>query len=256
MIALTHGAATSAGRVRDHNEDDFFAGEQLFVVADGMGGHAAGEIAAGIAVSALKKLTERAGVQPSEVVESLDAVNEEIVWRSGKDAELAGMGTTATGLIAVQTGGVDHWMVFNIGDSRVYRWFGGELRQLTTDHSEVQELIGAGQISAAEARVHPRRNVVTRSLGITPPPKSDQWLMPPSLGERFLICSDGLTGELTDEEIADLLRGVQTPQECADALVARAVAAGGRDNVTVIIVEVVAVTDDGADEDTMPREPS
>jgi serine/threonine protein phosphatase PrpC len=216
-----------------------------------MGGHAAGEVASGIAVAELSALGRSAPVQPVAVAAALSEANEQILFKSGQDSGRAGMGTTAAGLVAVEAAGGDHWLVFNVGDSRVYRYAGGALQQLSIDHSEVQELVGLGQITPDEARTHPRRNVVTRCLGTQPAPRPDQWLLPPSLGERFLICSDGLSGELTDAEIEEELRGSTSPQQVADSLVARAVAAGGRDNVTVVLVEVTS--DDSEDDVTVPR---
>jgi protein phosphatase len=253
VIAVNFGAATSAGRVRELNEDDFVAEPPVFAVADGMGGHAAGEVASGIAVGKLRDLACHRSLQPADVAAALTDANEQVLFKSGLDNERAGMGTTAAGLVAVDAGGVDHWLVFNVGDSRVYRFAGGSLLQLTTDHSEVQELVSAGQITAQQARTHPRRNIVTRALGSTPGPTADQWLLPPSLGERFLLCSDGLSGELTDDEIADQLRGGAPAQDVADALVSLAVAAGGRDNVTVVVVDVTGTTDDDADRDTAQK---
>jgi protein phosphatase len=254
VIPVTFGAATSAGRVRDHNEDNYQATYPVFVVADGMGGHAAGEVASAIVVAQLARLGERSAPQPMDVAEALVEANEQIVFKSGQSDDRSGMGTTACGLVAVAAAGVDHWLVFNVGDSRVYRYVGGSLRQVSTDHSEVQELVEAGEITAEQARTHPRRNVITRSLGSLPAPRPDLWLVPPTLGERYVLCSDGLSGELTDPEIEQLLRAGGDAQSAADALVAQAVAAGGRDNVTVVVIDVVGVPAEDADADTVPRD--
>jgi protein phosphatase len=143
-------------------------------------------------------------------------------------------------------------MVFNIGDSRVYRLSGDRLEQLTVDHSEVQELVLAGVITREQARTHPRRNVVTRALGSDVGLLPDHWLLPAIGGDRYLICSDGLFSELPDEVILPLL-AVGTPERAAEALVAAANDAGGRDNVTVVVVDVES-DDDDADETTLPRE--
>jgi protein phosphatase len=253
LIGVLVGAATSAGRVRELNEDNFVAVHPVYAVADGMGGHAAGEVASGIAVAELGALSRSQPVQPSAVGQALDEANEQILFKGSQVSGRAGMGTTATGLIAVEAAGVDHWLVFNVGDSRVYRFAGGSLQQLSTDHSEVQELVELGEITTEQARTHPRRNVVTRCLGTKPGPKPDQWLLPPSLGERFLICSDGLSGELSDADIEEELRCGTSPQQAVDNLVARAVAAGGRDNVTVLLVEVISTSDSSEDDDTVPR---
>jgi protein phosphatase len=162
------------------------------------------------------------------------------------------MGTTVTGLAALETPGGDHLMVFNIGDSRVYRLASDRFEQLTVDHSEVQELVLAGVITREQARTHPRRNVVTRALGGDTGLLPDHWLLPAIGGDRYLICSDGLFSELPDEVIMPLL-AVGPPQQAADALVAAANDAGGRDNVTAVVVDIDS-DDDGADETTLPRE--
>ena len=148
------------------------------------------------------------------------------------------MGTTLSGLAVLDT---DQWAVLNVGDSRVYRYADGRLAQLTVDHSAVQALVDAGLLDARAALRHPRRNVVTRSLGTQPPPVPDIALRDPVLGERFLICSDGLTNELSDAEIGSLLTGAEDPQQAADQLVEQAVLAGGRDNVTVIVVQLEGI---------------
>jgi PPM family protein phosphatase len=149
------------------------------------------------------------------------------------------MGTTLSGLAVLDT---DQWAVLNVGDSRVYRYAGGRLAQLTVDHSAVQALVDAGLLDPRAALRHPRRNVVTRSLGTQPPPVPDIALRDPAVGERFLICSDGLTNELSDAEIGSLLAEIEDPQQAADQLVEQAVQAGGRDNVTVIVVQLEQIS--------------
>ena len=141
------------------------------------------------------------------------------------------MGTTVAGLGLVCIAGSDHWVVFNVGDSRVYRFVGDALVQMTVDHTEVAELVAAGAVAAADAHTHPRRHVVTRALGSDPAPEPDVWVFPPTAGERFLICSDGLFLELSEAEIVDVLRAEPSPQRVADELVRRAQAHGGRDDV-------------------------
>src|SRR5689334_2642543 len=183
-----------------------------------------------------------------EVLAALVHANRKIIERDAASK----MGTTATGLAALETAGGDHLMVFNVGDSRVYRLSGGLLEQLTVDHSEVQELVLAGVITKEQARTHPRRNVVTRALGSDASMMPDHWLLPAIGGDRYLVCSDGLFSELPDEVIRPLL-AAGTPQQAADALVSAANDAGGRDNVTVVVVDIES-DDDGADERTLPRE--
>jgi serine/threonine protein phosphatase PrpC len=248
MIHFSHGAATSVGRVRQVNEDSYLAVPPLFVVADGMGGHGSGDLASRIAIEDMSACAELRPLFAEAVLTALEYANRHIIERD----EANRMGTTVTGLAALETAGGDHLMVFNIGDSRVYRLSGGRLEQLTVDHSEVQELVLAGVITKEQARTHPRRNVVTRALGSDAGLLPDHWLLPAIGGDRYLICSDGLFSELPDEVILPLL-AVGSPQQAADALVSAANGAGGRDNVTVIVVDVDG-DDDGADETTLPRE--
>ncbi len=257
MIPVRVGSATDVGRIRRVNEDSSFTSPELFAVADGMGGHAAGNVASAIAVAHLGMLAQRANLRPADVQAQLTACNREILAAAAADQQRAGMGTTVAGVAITHLGGTDHWVVFNVGDSRVYRFVGENLVQVTVDHSEVADMVAAGELDAEQARTHPNRNVVTRVLGMRPDPVSDVWVFPPTPGERFVICSDGLTSELADEQIAAVLREQPAAQPAAEALVARAVAAGGRDNVTVVVVDhVVAESQGGADDlvgDTLQR---
>ena len=230
------GAASDVGAVREQNEDALLAEPPMFVVADGMGGHAAGEVAARVAIEQLAALKEHGPPDTDAVRAGVAAANAAILDWSREHPETAGMGTTVTGVCLGTDGGAPAWIVFNVGDSRVYRFADGELAQVTTDHSEVQELVAGGALAPEQARSYQRRNVVTRSLG-SEPAEPDVWVLKVVPGERFLVCSDGLTGEVDDDEIADLLRRDGDPQQAADDLVAAAVAAGGHDNVTVIVVD-------------------
>ena len=248
MIRFSHGAATSVGRVRQVNEDSYLAVPPLFVVADGMGGHGSGDLASRIAIEEISACVALRPLLAETVLTALEHANRHIIERDAANR----MGTTVTGLAALETAGGDHLMVFNIGDSRVYRLVGNYLEQLSVDHSEVQELVLAGAITREQARTHPRRNVVTRALGIDSGLLPDHWLLPAVGGDRYLICSDGLFSELPDEVILPLL-AAGSPQQAAEALVAAANDAGGHDNVTVVVVDVDS-DDDGADEATLPRE--
>ncbi len=248
MIRFSHGAATSVGRVRQVNEDSYLAVPPLFVVADGMGGHGSGDLASRIAIEDMSACAALRPLFAEAVLTALEHANQHIIERDAANR----MGTTATGLAALETAGGDHLMVFNIGDSRVYRLSGDRLEQLTVDHSEVQELVLAGVITREQARTHPRRNVVTRALGSDAGLLPDHWLLPVIRGDRYLICSDGLFGELPDNVILPLL-AVGSPQQSADALVIAANDAGGRDNVTAVVVDIDS-GDDGAGEMTLPRE--
>jgi PPM family protein phosphatase len=231
------GAASHTGLVRERNEDSALTTEGLFAVADGMGGHAAGDVASRLAVAALMRLAGRENLRARDILDAIAAANDDILSSIESDASQAGMGTTLTGVAIVEPGGEARWAVFNVGDSRVYRFAGDVLKQLTDDHSEVSELVAAGQLTADQAKVYPRRNVVTRSLGTVPAPAPDVWLLEPSAPERFVVCSDGLTGEIEDDAIADILRAEPDAQRAADRLVAAAVEAGGRDNVTVLVID-------------------
>jgi protein phosphatase len=237
-LRVRSGSATSVGRVRDHNEDALVDEGLVFTVADGMGGHAAGEVASRIAVEALGHLVEHPPSRPEDVARVLHAANDGILRSQERDPQQRGMGTTVTGLTVLDDGGREHWLVFNIGDSRVYRVAGDRLSQITRDHSEVRELLDAGLIDEEEAARHPMRNVITRSLGSGDAPEPDVWELPPEAGERFVVCSDGLSNELDDAEILRIVLEHPDPQAAADELVAAAVRAGGRDNVSVVVVSV------------------
>ncbi len=242
MLSLTVGAATHPGRVRRSNEDSVITSARFVAVADGMGGHAAGEVASRIAVTCIAELADRPDARPDDVIAAIAEANHRILAHAQLDQATAGMGTTLTGIGLVNVGGTEHWVVYNVGDSRVYRYANGAFRQLTVDHSEVEELRLAGQLTDEEARVYPRRNVVTRSLGSLPAPQPDLWVFPPTPGERFLVCSDGLTLEVEDTDIAEVIAGVDDVRAAAGMLMERALAGGGRDNVSAVVVSLDAAT--------------
>jgi len=253
-----HAASTSSGQVRRVNEDSYIAQPPLFAVADGMGGHGSGDLASRIAIDTLTMAGRLQPLSVEGVLDALEGANRAIVTYEGAH----GMGTTITGLALLETSGGDHLMVFNVGDSRVYRLYSGQLEQVTVDHSEVQELVKAGVITRDQARIHPRRNIVTRALGVIPPSRPDYWLLPAVAGDRYLICSDGLYTEMPDEHIQSLLSS-GSPQSAADALVVAAEVAGGHVNITAIVVDVVGFGDidvgafngqAGADETQVPRD--
>ena len=216
--AISHGVATDVGQVRQHNEDSVRVAGTIFVVADGMGGHAAGEVASGIATDALMELTERPVLQARDIVEQVAEANGRILESAARHPEQTGMGTTVAGLALVSGVGSQHWVVFNIGDSRVYRLMDGRLSQVTVDHSEVQELVDRGVITAEQAQHHPGRNVITRSLGRDPMGQVDHWVFPPYPGEAFVICTDGLTNELGSAEIESVLHDVDEDTTPRDAI--------------------------------------
>jgi protein phosphatase len=235
MLTVRYGYATDVGRLRSENQDSMYAGDGLYLVADGMGGQPAGDVASKLAIAELSTLAERQPITAAELEAGVRRANDRLLADGRQDPQRYGMGTTLAGLAALEG---DRWAVLNVGDSRVYRYADGRLEQLTVDHSAVQQLVDAGLLDARAALRHPRRNVVTRSLGTEPPPVPDIELRDPAVGERFLVCSDGLTNELSDAEIATLLQESEDPQGAAGQLVEQAVLAGGRDNVTVIVVQL------------------
>jgi serine/threonine protein phosphatase PrpC len=228
--------ATDVGRVREHNEDAVLVTPRVVAVADGMGGHAAGEVAAALAVEALRPLGDDDAVHADDVVARVGAANQALLDSAAAHPEQRGMATTLVGLAQVVVDGAQRWVAVNIGDSRIYRVVDGTMTQVSQDHSEVGELVAMGLLSEEDALRHPARNIVTRCLGRDPLEPVDSWVLAPHPGERFLLCSDGLTNELRDPAIARLLMDGDDPQVIADRLVAAAVEAGGRDNVTVVVV--------------------
>ena len=265
-LRLNCGYGTDRGLRREMNEESYIASDPVFAVADGMGGHEAGEIASGICVRTLARIPQLASgkrdATAGVVQDYLLMADESIREATGSRA-----GTTLSGVVVVERLGVPYWLVLNIGDSRTYRLSRGRLSQVSVDHSEVQELVDAGQITPAQAAVHPRRHVVTRALGTGGGAEADYWLLPVEEGDRMLVCSDGLNGELGDRHIARILRSQTDPQAAVDELIQAALRSGGRDNVTCIVLDASKVTndDDGAaptaprtaaaaaDEDTLPR---
>jgi protein phosphatase len=250
-VALAWGAATDTG-MRSENQDSFLVRPPVFAVADGMGGHAAGRQASTVAVERLSRTGEAVADGPALTVEGLRAAlqdaDDDIRRAATSLGDARGMGTTVAGVALVEADGQPCWAVFHIGDSRVYRLTGSGLEQLSTDHSVVQELVDMGMITADAAAVHPQRHLVTRALGVGQQAQADIALLPVEPGQRFLVCSDGLTGELADEEIADLLRRIPGAEAAAGELVRTAATRGASDNVTAVVVEVSDVLPGGASE--------
>lgn len=264
-LSLSYGYGTDRGLRRELNEDSFIASDPVFAVADGMGGHEAGEVASGMCVRALAGMPQLATGErtatASVVQHFLASADESIRAATGSRA-----GTTLSGVVVVEQMGVPYWLVMNIGDSRTYRLSHGQFAQVSVDHSEVQELVDTGEITAEQAAVHPRRHVVTRALGTGDDTEADYWLLPIEEGDRVMVCSDGLNGELTDDRMLGILGSVEDPQEAVDALIQAALRSGGRDNITVIVVDAINVLNDAGvattaprtasaaeDEDTLPR---
>lgn len=311
MAELRVGSATDTGRLRPENEDNLLVTDNAFVVADGMGGHEAGEVASQIAVDGIRARLAAIGAAGDatsadatagpangdndngdddhddavrhlptavEFVRSISAANTDIFRAAIANPAQRGMGTTITAIAVIadpqagraapnvaendEEGDGDEpgdtrapapgnvtpvtpevpseaLVLANVGDSRTYLFRHGRLRRVTVDHSYVQELVATGHITEDEARTHPRRNIITRALGIEPDVRVDWWTLPLIRGDRFVLCSDGLVDEVDDTDIASILLDATDPQVAADALVEAANAAGGRDNITVIVLDIL-----------------
>lgn len=244
-MRLRGAAATDVGLVRETNQDNYLLLESLFAVADGMGGHAAGELASAQAVETLREL----GIPstPTELGEAVQAANRAVWQRGISEPAHAGMGTTVTAVALVDDpdGEGKVLAVANVGDSRTYLLRKGKLSSLTRDHSWVQEMVRAGQITGAQAEQHPKRSTLTRALGIGGTVQVDVDVIDPEVDDRYLLCSDGLWDELTPTRIQALLETLDDPHEAAARLVSDALGAGGRDNVTVVVIHLDEVPDAG-----------
>ncbi len=239
-IELSWAGATDVGRRRETNQDSYVTAPPIFAVADGMGGHSAGEVASAAVVRRLAELGGNETVLEADIDSLLSDAVDDIELDAG-ETEL-GAGTTVTG-VCLSTSEAPSWTVFNIGDSRVYQYFKGALSQITVDHSVVQHLIDTGAITEEEAETHPHANVITRAVGFNEAPIPDYTSLALIAGQRLLICSDGLTKELTDIGIQHFLATQPTAEAAARTLVQQAVENAGRDNVTAIVIDVHAVGD-------------
>lgn len=243
---LVYAAGSHPGRIRTVNEDSSLVAPPVFLVADGMGGYARGDVASRLVVEAFEPLSALAQVEPGHVEAAIAAAQVRV-------SALAAEFTTAPGstLVAaayVLQDGHGYWLVANLGDSRAYSYAHGVLEQISKDHSVVQELIDAGQITRDEAIGHPERHVITRAIGALTDAEPDFSLVPAEPGSRLLLCSDGLTSELSDTALVHILTGQLPPDDVVTTLVDAAVAAGGHDNVTVVVVDV-----EGGDEHPTER---
>ena len=245
MTRFAWGAASDTGRVRKANEDSYLVVDGLFAVADGMGGHQAGDVASRLALESLQTEFTSAGTEV--LVRAVESANHALVTRSMTDPQLAGMGTTLVAMALVKAAGRDAIGVVNVGDSRLYLMSDGEMTQITEDHSLVATMERQGRLTAAEAAVHPQRNILTRALGIDGSVLVDSWEILPIIGDRYLICSDGLFNEVDESRIAATLRRLADPNEACRELIRLANEGGGRDNITCVIVDVV--DDAGRDPD-------
>jgi len=245
-LTLRYAARSDVGLVRSNNQDSAYAGPHLLVVADGMGGHAGGDVASRLAVAALAPLdrTEHGPDQAlTELEHTVERARQDLVRASEADPELVGMGTTVTALLHTGT----TLVMAHLGDSRAYLLRDGVLTQVTVDHTFVQHLVDTGRISPEEAEHHPQRNVVMRVLGdfdvdLTP----DMSVREARAGDRWLLCSDGLSGFVSPEQITEVLAGTEAPDEAADLLITLSMTAGSTDNITVVVADVVEDDDAAA----------
>lgn len=251
-MQVVWGARSDRGRVRASNEDAFLTEPPVFLVADGMGGYESGETASAAVVE------QFTGSGPGDL--SPEWITDCLIRANARIRQGAGGGATAAGAVLVDRNGQPYWLAFNIGDSRVYFVSGGEVRQISVDHSVVQEMVDDGRLTADQARTHPERHIVTRAVGTVEDPRPDFWLVPTGRGDRLLLCSDGVTSELDDAVIADALRQPHPAQDVAEELTTRALVAGGRDNITCVVVDVAPAPgespvgpDTGNRDDTRPR---
>jgi protein phosphatase len=260
-LIVSTGSATHPGLRRALNEDAHLAAAPIFVVADGMGGHEAGERASAAVIAEFARYIGRSSLALDDVRHALSLSRESVEELSTSGNGRAG--TTLSGVVIASVDGMGYWLALNIGDSRTYRFADGELEQISVDHSVVQELIESGELTTEDAVSDRRRNIITRAIGASSTGDADYWMFPAELGDRILVCSDGLTSEVPDARIREVLKAESDPQRAADVLIDEAVSAGGRDNITVLVIDAVSVasrpgtlmaTDTDIDQDTRPRE--
>lgn len=236
VIELSWHGVTHTGYRRAANEDSYLADVPVFAVADGMGGHSHGDRASDAVVRRLQAAVDGEFIAPDAIIDALNLATWDIHQLDEADH---GIGTTVTGVALSLADGHPVLTSFNVGDSRVYRFSGNDLVQVTTDHSMVQEMVDSGQLSAEQAEQHPDSNVITRAVGFSVEPEVDVRVLALEAGMRLLICSDGLTKEVPLERLRLHLAARLSARETANALVDAALAQGGRDNITVIVVDVV-----------------
>jgi serine/threonine protein phosphatase PrpC/predicted nucleic acid-binding Zn ribbon protein len=237
-MASTSAAASHVGKVRSKNDDSGYAGRHLFVVADGMGGHAGGDVASAIATTRIAEIDEEyASAADAEFAlqSALIAANSLLAETVFEHPELTGMGTTVSGLIRVG----NEVAIAHIGDSRIYLLRDGELSQITADHTFVQRLVDSGRITPEEAAVHPRRSVLMRVLGdVDAAPEIDTSILDTRSGDRWLLCSDGLSSYVSEDKILNVMTTARDADETARLLVKESLDAGAPDNVTVIVLDI------------------
>lgn len=230
---VSFGSRTDIGCVREHNEDSLLVRPPLYVVCDGMGGHAAGEVASELAVRVLAEQAPNTA-DAERLGQAVEEANLTIIQAAKEGVGKSGMGTTCTAAVLEDR----RLVIAQVGDSRAYLLHNGALQQITRDHSLVADLVEAGQITPEQARIHPNRSIITRALGSDPHMMADLYEINVAEGDRLLLCSDGLYSMISDDEIARILRDCRNSQQAADALAQAAIKAGGYDNVTTIVVDV------------------
>lgn len=245
--------ASHVGAVRARNEDSYLARHPFAVVADGMGGHSHGERASRLIIDALSAIDTEELPSIDDIIDAISSANTELIV-TAEDGAMSGSTVSGVALVRPNADDRPHWMVFNVGDSRVYRFDGRDLEQVSVDHSLVQELVDLGRITPEAAAYHPDRNVITRAVGSDPGLDIDVWLLPADAPQTFLVCSDGLTKELGDDFIADHLASHDgSTDDVVETLVAAALAVGGHDNITAVLFEYVPELE--GDEVTATRQP-
>lgn len=251
-LRLSWACTTHVGKVRKVNEDSLLARPGAFVVADGMGGHRAGDVASRLAIAAVERLLSDDPISV-DVLPALVREANEIVRAEARLSDHLGMGSTLVGLFVVDNGGDEELAVVNVGDSRCYRVEDGRLHQITRDHSHVQDLVEAGAITAEQAHSHPERNVITRAIGAEAVVAGDYYFLTRLAESRLLLCSDGLLGDVDHAELELILLGSTTPNGAADSLLEAALRGRAADNITLVVVDAtVEVPADGAPDESVP----
>ncbi|GAA1978536.1 PP2C family protein-serine/threonine phosphatase [Microbacterium pumilum] len=273
-VTVAWGAASDPGLRRALNEDSFLAAPPLFLVADGMGGHRAGDVASATVIEEFATYAGRPSLSIGDLHSAVDRARRRVADLSDGAGDGIGAGTTLSGVVICEVDGDAYWLAVNLGDSRTYRLSDGELEQISVDHSVVQELIDSGLLTPDAAARDSRRNVITRAIGGGSDSEADYWLIPAEVGDRILVCSDGLPGELDRDAIHAVLLAEADAQAAATRLVHEAMLRGGRDNITALVVDATAVrartgglasddpgigaavVEDEVDGDTRPRVPA
>lgn len=245
----SYAARSDVGSVREHNEDSYLVKTPLFVVADGMGGHEAGEVASNIAVTTMEAHAPKS-TSPEALAAAVIKANEAVLRGAQDGTGKPGMGTTLTAAFVFE----DEATIAQVGDSRAYLLHDGQLQRITRDHSLVADLIEQGRLTEAEARFHPQRSVITRALGSDPHMQPDLYTLHVEEGDRLLLCSDGLSSMISDEDIEEILLDNPAPAHACDALVEEAIIAGGLDNVTVIVIDPLGDPPSEKDEEDIVEE--